>query len=57
VQWINLSLEGKAGEVMQAIRRSPTYQMESQTLKQEATTLKLPWTLKDIKDATAMDTC
>jgi hypothetical protein len=27
---------------------------ESQTLKQEAATLKLPWRLKDVKDARAM---
>jgi hypothetical protein len=28
--------------------------VESQTLKQEAVTLKLPWRLKDVKDARAM---
>ena len=28
--------------------------MESQTLKQEAVTLKLPWRLKGVKDARAM---
>jgi hypothetical protein len=39
---------------MPALRRSPKYQVESQTLKQEAATLKLPWRLKDVKDARAM---
>jgi hypothetical protein len=39
---------------MPALRRSPKDQMESQTLKQEAIALKLPWGLKDIKDARAM---
>ena len=34
--------------------RSPKDQVESQTLKQEAVTLKLPWRLKDVKDARAM---
>jgi hypothetical protein len=34
--------------------RSPKDQVESQTLKQEAVTLKLPWRLKAIKDARAM---
>jgi hypothetical protein len=28
--------------------------VESQTLKQEAVTFKLPWRLKDVKDAIAM---
>ena len=28
--------------------------MESQTLKQEAVTLKLPWRLNNVKDARAM---
>jgi hypothetical protein len=28
--------------------------VESQTLKQEAVTLKLPWRLKDVKDTRAM---
>jgi hypothetical protein len=37
-----------------AQRRSPKDQLESQTLKQEAVTLKLPWRLKDVKDARAM---
>ena len=39
---------------MPALRRSLKDQVESQTLKQEAVTLKLPWRLKDIKDARAM---
>jgi hypothetical protein len=39
---------------MLALRRSPNDQMESQTLKQEAVMLKLPWRLKDVKDARAM---
>ena len=39
---------------MPALRRSPKDQVESQTLKQEAVTLKLPWRLKDVKDARAM---
>jgi hypothetical protein len=39
---------------MPALRRSPKDQVESQTLKQEALTLKLPWRLKDVKDAIAM---
>jgi hypothetical protein len=39
---------------MPALRRSPKDQVESQTLKQEAVTLKLSWRLKDIKDARAM---
>ena len=47
-------LEGRGGEVMPALRRSPKDQVESQTLKQEAVTLKLPWRLKDVKDARAM---
>ena len=42
------------GKVMPALRRSPKDQVESQTLKQEAVTLKLPWRLKDVKDARAM---
>ena len=46
--------EGRAGKVMPALRRSPKDQVESQTLKQEAVTLKLPWKLKDVKDARAM---
>jgi hypothetical protein len=33
---------------MPALRRSPKDQVESQTLKQEAVTLKLPWRLKDV---------
>ena len=36
---------------MPALRRSPKHQVESQTLKQEAVILKLPWRLKDVKDA------
>jgi hypothetical protein len=39
---------------MPARRRSPKDQVESQTLKQEAVTLKLPLRLKDVKDARAM---
>jgi hypothetical protein len=46
--------EGRAGEVMPTLRRSPKDQVESQTLKQEAVTLKLPWRLKGVKDARAM---
>jgi hypothetical protein len=38
---------------MSALRGSPKDQMESQW-KQEAVTLKLPWRLKDVKDARAM---
>jgi hypothetical protein len=40
---------------MPALRRSPNDQMESQTLKQEAVTLKLPWRLKGVKDARTME--
>ena len=40
---------------MPALRRSPKDQVESQTLKQEAVTLKLPWRLKDVKDARVME--
>ena len=39
---------------MPALRRSPKVQVESQTLKQEAVTLKLPWRLKDVKYVRAM---
>ena len=39
---------------MPALRRSSKDQVESQTLKQEAVTLKLPWRLKDVKDARDM---
>ena len=39
---------------MPALRRSPKDQVESQTLKEEAVTLKLPWRLKYVKDARAM---
>ena len=39
---------------MPALRRSLKDEVESQTLKQEAVTLKLPWRLKDVKDARAM---
>ena len=57
MEWINLSLEcyrAQPGEEMPALRRSPKDQVESQTLKEEAVTLKLPWRLKDVKDASAM---
>ncbi len=57
MEWINLSIEcyrDRDGEVMPALRRSPKDQVESQTLKEEAVTLKLPWRLKDVKDARAM---
>jgi hypothetical protein len=55
VKWINLSLEWcRAGEVMPALWRNPKDQVESQILKQEAVTLKLPWRLKDVKDARVM---
>ena len=39
---------------MSALRRSPKDQMESQTLKQEAVTLKLPWRPQDVQDARAV---
>ena len=39
---------------MPALRRSPKDQVESQTLKQEAVTLKLPWRPQDVRDARAM---
>jgi hypothetical protein len=39
---------------MSALRRSPKDQVESQTLKKEAVALKLPWRLKDVKDARVM---
>ena len=39
---------------MPALRRNPKDQVESQTLKEEAVMLKLPWRLKDVKDARAM---
>ena len=39
---------------MPALRRSPEDQVESQTLIQEAVTLKLPQRLKDVKDVRAM---
>ena len=39
---------------MPDFRRSPKDKVESRTLKQEAVTLKLPWRLKDVKDARAM---
>jgi hypothetical protein len=39
---------------MPAPSRSPKDQVESQTLKQEAVALKLPWRLKDVKDVRAM---
>jgi hypothetical protein len=40
--------------MMPALRRNPKDQVEFQTLKQEAVTLKLPWRLKDVKDARVM---
>jgi hypothetical protein len=40
--------------MMPALRSSPKDQVESQTLKQETVTLKLPWRLKDVKYAKAM---
>jgi hypothetical protein len=40
--------------MMPALRRSPKDQVESQTLKTEAVTLKLPWRLKDVKDTRVM---
>ena len=39
---------------MPALRRSPKDQVESQTLKQEAVTWKLPWRPKDAKDDRAI---
>ena len=39
---------------MPALRRSSIDQVESQTLKQEAETMKLPWRLKAVKDARTM---
>jgi hypothetical protein len=54
VEWINLSLECYRGQSWKSLRRSPKDQVESQTLKQEAVSLKLPWRLKDVKDARAM---
>lgn len=51
MEWINLSVtEGRAGEVKPALWR---ILCGSQTLKQEAVTLKLPWRPKDVKDARA----
>ena len=47
-------LRGQCRKEMPALRRSPKDQVESQTLKQEAVTLKLPWRLKGVKDARAM---
>jgi hypothetical protein len=35
--------------VLPALRRCPKDQVESQTLKQEVVTMKLPWRLKDVK--------
>jgi hypothetical protein len=41
--------------VIPALNRRPKdHQVESQTLKQEPVTLKLSWTLKDVKNARAM---
>jgi hypothetical protein len=39
---------------MPAFRRSRKDQVESQTLKQEDVTLKLPWRLKGVKDTRAI---
>jgi hypothetical protein len=39
---------------MPAHRRITKDQVESQILKQEAVTLKMPWRLKDVKNARAM---
>jgi hypothetical protein len=39
---------------MPALRSSPKDQVESQTLKQEDVTLKLPWRLQDVKDVRAL---
>jgi hypothetical protein len=39
---------------MPALRKSPKDQVEFQTLKQEAVTLKLPWRHPDVKDIRAM---
>ena len=39
---------------MPALRRSPKDQVESQTLKQEAVTLKLPWRPQDVRESRAM---
>ena len=40
--------------MVSALRRIPKDQVESQTLKEEAVSLKLPWRLKDVNDARAM---
>ena len=40
--------------MISTLRKSPKDQVESQKLKQEAVTLKLPCRLKDVKDARAM---
>ena len=39
---------------MPALRRNPKDQVESETLNQEVVSWKLPWRLKDVKDARAM---
>jgi len=39
---------------MPALRRNPKDQVESETPNQEAVSWKLPWRLKDVKDARAM---
>ena len=39
---------------MSALRRNPKDQVESETLNQEVVSWKLPWRLKDVKDARAM---
>jgi hypothetical protein len=39
---------------MPVLWMNPKDQVESQTLEQEAVTLKLPWRLKDVKDARAI---
>ena len=40
---------------MPALKRSPKDQVESETLNQEVVSWKLPWRLKDVKDARAME--
>ena len=56
MEWINLSLELQRAELKSdaRLRRSPKDKVESQTIKEEAVSLKLPWGLKDVKDARAM---
>jgi hypothetical protein len=43
--------EGRSGEVIQALWRSPEIMCGSQTLEQEAVKLKLSWRHQDVKDA------